>query len=97
MPIPQFHRTPKTRKRRARRTVGQDAETEIIAANDPLTGATRASLARFWRAMKLRYRHCIPPLSQLCTRALQTLHACARRHPVSETIRLCEQKPCRDE
>jgi len=40
MPIPQFHRTPKTRKRRARRTAaGQDAETEIIAANDPLTGA----------------------------------------------------------
>jgi len=40
MPIPQFHRTPKTRKRRASRTaVGQDAETEIIDANDPLTGA----------------------------------------------------------
>ena len=39
MPIPQFHRTPKTRKRRARRTaVGPDSETEIIAANEPLTG-----------------------------------------------------------
>ena len=39
MPIPQFHRTPKTRKRRARRAaVGQDSETEIIAANEPLTG-----------------------------------------------------------
>jgi len=37
MPIPQFHRTPKTRKRRAR-TVGPDSEAEIIAANDPLTG-----------------------------------------------------------
>ena len=39
MPIPQFHRTPKTRKRRARRTaIGPDSEAEIIAANEPLTG-----------------------------------------------------------
>ena len=39
MPIPQFHRTPKPRKRRARPTaVAQDAEAEIIAANEPLTG-----------------------------------------------------------
>ena len=40
MPIPQFHRTPKTRKRRARRsTYAHDVEGETIAVSGSLTGA----------------------------------------------------------
>ena len=43
MPIPQFHRTPKLRKRRARRSgLAHDTEAELIAANEPLTGGPLA-------------------------------------------------------
>ena len=39
MPIPQFHRTPKTRKRRARRSAfAHDAEAKDFAVNEPFDG-----------------------------------------------------------